>query len=286
MLAITAAAQDTAFYQNAEWAPDGKKIAAEVIIRSGKNFSFNSYIIDIATGGVEKKIANTVFPRWSPDGKYIAYSKMTGIKFNSDVWMMNVATGDTIQVTNVPSRNIGVSFSPDGKRICFSSDRGGNLNLYVTGIDGSNLQKITTDTFKYYNAVWSPKGDDIVYYRERGDNRDKVFMLNIKDGKEIKVTNDTLHDIYPGWLPNGKTIIYTFANPAVNNGDVRQIAVIDANGNNKHVIPGSAGAFFARVSADGKKIAFTKGVWPQDNIYIANIDGSNMQCVTCAGIKL
>ncbi len=280
VVAAKTIAQDSVFYQNVEWSPNGRKIVTETIKKITNGILFNSYIIDVSTGTVERKIANTVFPAWSRDGKYIAYSKMTGVKNGSDIWMMNITTGDTTQVTSVPSRNTGVSFSPDGKRVCFSSDREGNLNLYISGTDGTGLQKITTDTFKYYNAVWSPKKDEIVYFRERGDGRDKVFMLSLADKKEVKVTNDTLHNVYPSWLPNGKDITYAFSNPILND-DIRQIAIIGVNGSNKRIVPAIAGAFFARISADGKKIAFTKGKWPQSNIFIANIDGSNVQCLTC-----
>ncbi len=281
IIAAKTTAQDTTFYQNAEWSPDGRKIVTEAIKKSGNNISFESYIVNLATGAVERKIGAAVFPAWSPDGKYVAYSKRTGIKNGADIWMMNVATGDTQQLTNVPSGNSGVCFSPDGKRICFSSDRDGRNNLYVMGIDGSGLEKITVDTFRYYNPVWSPKTNEIVYYRERGDNKDKVFMMRLADKKEIKVTNDTLHDIYPGWMPGGKEIIYTFTDPSGSNTNGSQVAVVGVNGNNKRIIPGIAPAFFARVSADGKQIAFIRGRWPQNNIYIANMDGSNVQCMTC-----
>ena len=281
VIAVKTIAQDSIFYQNVEWSPNGGKIVTETIKKTTTGILFNSYIIDVNTGAVERKIANTVFPVWSRDGKYIAYSKMTGVKNGSHIWMMNITTGDTTQITDTPSRNTGVSFSPDGKRVCFSSDREGRLNLYVSGTDGTGLQKITTDTFKYYNAVWSPKKDEIVYFRERGDGRDKVFVINLADKKEVKVTDDTLHNVYPSWMPNSREIMYSFSNPAMD-GDTRQVAIINTNGGDKHIIPNTTGVFFARVSADGKKIAFTKGAWPQSNIYIVNIDGSNAQCLTCS----
>ncbi len=154
VVTIKTVAQDSTFYQNVEWSPDGKKLCTETMTREGNGINFQSYIINLDGNVIERKIANTVFPSWSPDGKHVAYSKITGIKNGSDIWMMNVATGDTAQLTNVPSRNTGVSFSPDGKKICFSSDRDGRPNVYAMNINGNGLEKITTDTFRYLNPVW------------------------------------------------------------------------------------------------------------------------------------
>ncbi len=284
MLTATSMAQDSTFYQNVEWSPNGKMFCTEAIIKQGRGVRFESYIINISGATIEKTVPGTVFPSWSPDGKYIAYSKLTGIKNGSDIWMMDVKTGDTTQLTNVPSRNTGVSFAPDGKRICFSSDRDGRQNVYVMNIDGSGLQKITTDTFKYYNPVWSPAGEKIVYYRERGDGHDKVCVTDLINKQEILVTNDTMHNIYPGWNPNGKAVIYAACYAAPHDETGRLIAQINISDNSKKFFPVTANAFFARISANGKKLAFIKGGFPKTDIYIADIDGKNVQCVTC-GLK-
>lgn len=273
-------AQDSVFYQNIEWSPGGKKIVTEVIFKNNSNLSFQVYILDLQPLAVERKISNAVFPVWSPDGTSVAYSKMTGVNHGSDIWMMNVKTGDSIQLTNVPSRNTGVTFSPDGKKICFSSDRNGGLNLFVMHVNGDSLQQITSDTVKYYNPVWSPVTDEIVYFRERGDGRDKVYMMNLSDRKEIKVTDDTLHDIYPSWLAGGKNILYTTTDPSDTNS-ISKLVQIDVQGKNRSVIQNTDGAHFSRASPGGKQVAYIKGNWPQTNIYISKSDGSKPECLTC-----
>jgi Tol biopolymer transport system component len=277
-------AQDSIFYQNAEWSPNGKEICTEVIRSSGPGFSFEGYIINVKEKAIDRKIFGASFPAWSPDGKFVAYSKRNTSPHGADIWLMNVVTGDTTQLMNDTSRNSGLSFSPDGKKICFSSDRDGGRNLYIMNADGSDIQRITFDTAGYYNPVWSPKGDKIVYYREVGDRRDKVWLLDIADKKERKVTDDTLHNTFPGWLPDGKTISYTSSDLFSKNRTPSQIAFIDADSHNKRVIP-NVTAFVSRVSPDGKKVAVIKGGWPASNIYIINIDGSDPVCITCNLIK-
>lgn len=273
-------AQDSIFCQNAEWSPDGKKICTQVIRRSGSNFPHEGYIINLDEKVIERKISGASFPVWSPDGKFVAYSKENNSMHGADIWLMNVVTGDTIRLTNDTLRNSGPGFSPDGKKICFSSNRDGGWHIYIMNADGSNIEKITFDTVRYFNPAWSPEGDKIVYYRERGDRRDKVYVLNLADKKEIKVTDDTLHNTYPGWLPGGKTIVYTCSDLFSKDHAASQIAFIDADGHNKRTVTDVTG-FFSRVSPDREKIAIIKGGWPVSNVYITNIDGSDPVCITC-----
>ncbi len=274
-------AQDTLFYQNVEWSPDGKKICTEVIRYGAGNFTYEGYIISIAELKIERKIDGAIFPAWSPGGKWIAYTKRNDSKRGADIWLLDAVTGKTKMLNSDTSRTGGMCFSPNGKQICFSSDRDRKRNLYLMNIDGTDVQRITFDSVAYYNPAWSPGGNKIIYFRERGDQRDKVYAIDMANKKETMVTDDTLHNTYPGWFPDGKKICYTASDPHGKDPEARQIVMMDINGKHKHFIANTNGAFNARVSPDRKEIAFINGHWPQSQIYIANINGSNVICITC-----
>jgi len=276
---IYCCAQDSVFYQNVEWSPDGKKICSEAILKKGNSISYSGFILNLKNNSIEKKIADATFPAWSHDGKWIGFSKVKNRL--SDIWLVNLKSGDSLQLTETHSRNTGLSFSPDSKKICFSSDRNGRLNLYIMKINGSDLEQITFDTVKYFNPVWNPKKNEIVYFREKGDGRDKIYKLNLSGKKEIKITDDSLHNYYPGWFPDGKRIIYTTINPG-DSGSYKQTAQIGYNEVNRKLIPNTKDRGFSRVSPKGEKIAFIQGNFPVNQIYISNIDGTNKKCITCS----
>ncbi len=64
------------------------------------------------------------------------------------------------------------SFSPDGNLIAFSSTRSGTKNIWVTQSASSQAIQVTNDTFSNKDPIWSPKGDELAFYSQRGTSPD------------------------------------------------------------------------------------------------------------------
>ncbi len=76
-------------------------------------------------------------------------------------------------------------------------------------IDGSNIKALTTDnTLAFYNPIWSPDGKKIVYYVEKGDNKDQIWTMNADGSDQKLLTNNIGHNFYPSWSADGKQIIF------------------------------------------------------------------------------
>jgi TolB protein len=73
-------------------------------------------------------------PRFAPDGRKVVFSLESG--GNTDIYLMDVATGAEQRLTNAPSIETAPSFSPDGSQIVFESDRSGSQQLYVMSANG------------------------------------------------------------------------------------------------------------------------------------------------------
>ncbi len=61
------------------------------------------------------------------------------------------------------------TFSPDGKMIAFSSTKSGTKNIWVTQTLSTNAIQVTNDAFSNVNPIWSPKGDEIAFFSDRGN---------------------------------------------------------------------------------------------------------------------
>ena len=82
---------------------------------------------------------------------------------NSDIYTMDLTTRVVEKITEHTSIDTSPSYSPDGKYICFNSDRSGLQQIYVMRSDGSNVKRITFGKGLYGTPVWSPRGDLIAF---------------------------------------------------------------------------------------------------------------------------
>lgn len=144
---------------------------------------------------------------WSPDGKKIVYRANHPVdsaevaQYRSllaqrlvrpskvELFIMNADGSDQRQITRLGGANFGPSWSPDGRRIIFSSNfrdpRSGNFDLYMIDPDGSGLEQITFDSGFDGFPAFSPDGRKLVWASSRGAQRrgeTNVFIADWRQG--------------------------------------------------------------------------------------------------------
>jgi TolB protein len=70
------------------------------------------------------------------------------------------------------------AWSPDGKRIAFTSARDGNLDIYVTHADGTNLRRVTTHPDRDDFPIWHPAGRQLLIVSEREGDSD-LYLVDV-----------------------------------------------------------------------------------------------------------
>lgn len=128
----------TAAYEAApDWSATGNKIVF-YSQRDDPNRDFRVAKSEIyamnADGSSQTRLthlnANSEYPRWSPDSKWIAFE--SDADGNIDLFLARAdGSGTPINVTRHPSKDSGAAWSPDGRRLVFSSDRDGDFDLYT-----------------------------------------------------------------------------------------------------------------------------------------------------------
>src|SRR5216117_710181 len=129
-----------------------------------------------------------------------------------DIYLMN-ANGTEIQrLTDHLAFDFWPSWSPDGTRIAFASDRASrpdtvNLDLYVMNADGTGLVRVTTDTALDDEPVWAPDGVRLAF-RSNRDGNDEIYVANDDGSGLMRLTTSPGHDVQPAWAPDGNKIAF------------------------------------------------------------------------------
>ena len=106
-------------------------------------------------------------PDVSPDGSRIAYVlssvDLDANKVTSQIWIVSTEGGPPRRLTNSLKKDRHPRFSPDGKRLLFESDRGGETQLWIIDIDGGEARPLTTLCTGAETGIWSPDGQSIAF---------------------------------------------------------------------------------------------------------------------------
>lgn len=161
-------------------------------------------------------------PAWSPGGdRLLVRSNRDAGHY--DVWSVRSSDGgDPVQLTQDAADDRYPALSPDGKRIVFRSDRGGDPDIWVMDSDGSNAVDLTAGTGLWESApAWSPDGRRIAFERVGlpGDpdvdatvaTTDEIWTMAADGSSQRRLTDNAAHDEGPGWSPDGTQIVFTSA---------------------------------------------------------------------------
>lgn len=201
----------------------------------------------------------------SPDGETLVFDVL------GDIYLLPRGGGETQRITSGLGYDFQPRFSPDGKRVLFTSDRGGTDNLWVIGTDGSDLRPLTSEKDEVVNSgAWSPDGDYVVARKRLTDYSSigtvELWLYHVSGGKGIRVTEKKeIPDANgPTFSPDGRWIVFAARgsryryNRNVHAG-IWQIRAYDREtGNIRPLTDGYGGSGRPQVSPDGKTLSFIR----------------------------
>ncbi len=146
-------------------------------------------------------------PVWSPDGKRLALVQGDR-RGNSDVVVLDVASGRVRRLTDSNCINTEPSWNPAGTQIAFTSDREGTPQVYLMEDDGSNVRKLTREGNYNASPAWSPNGSMIAYV-SRFEGKFDLFVYKLGEGKAYQVTTGVASAESPAWSPDERRLVFS-----------------------------------------------------------------------------
>ena len=189
---------------------------------------------------------------------------------------MNADGSNQTRLTNNAGSTSAASFSPDGGKIAFPSNREGNDEIYVMNADGSNQTRLTNNAANDFQPSFSPDGSKIAFSSDR-DGDGQIYVMNADGSNQTRLTDNTSNDYQPSFSPDGSKIVFV----SHRDGDPGEfgefeIYVMNADGSNQTRLTNSvAYELDPSFSPDGSKIAFSSDRDGSYQIYVMNADGSN-----------
>jgi len=192
--------------------------------KSGENDVL--YIFDVKTEKIIKSVRDDDLvlissPSWSNDGKYIVFTGVNKGGF-SDLYILNLMNDEIARLTNDLYDDRDPVFSPDGKKILFSSDRSSTkkYNLFLYDIESKVISYLTFGNENYYSPNWPVDGGKIffttdidgvlnVWAMDSTQYNEKKIFQNSFFKREIRKITDFTTSVYDPFFFDSDKIIFS-----------------------------------------------------------------------------
>ena len=277
------------------WSPDNREIvfASSFAARPEARQSSNSqlWIVTVASGEKRrletKGTGDAIQPNWSPNGHRIAYWGVDASKGSRrDIFTVAATGGQAAAVTDDPAIDWSPVWSPDGRYLYFSSDRGGSMNLWRVPIDEQSgrvlgpAEAISTPSPDSAQISLSRDGRRLAYVqRVATRNLQRIpFDATVEKtiGEPAWVTQGSKLAVMPELSPRGDLLAFFSLAPSQ-----EDIFVVAPDGSGlRQLTDDSYRDRVPRWSPDGQQVAFMSNRGGKYEIWTINQDGSGLRQAT------
>jgi dipeptidyl aminopeptidase/acylaminoacyl peptidase len=253
--------------------PDGASVAYEVQETDWKADAFTTSVWLADTGPDERRVVTRLVkrgavPRWSPDGKQLAFLADQGGR--QQIHLIGPRGGEARILTRGDSAVMHMAWSPDGRRIAFTAldpetperrarrDRDGDIvssdgdqrmtHLWLVNVPSDDTaakpaERLTRGSdFTVGEFGWSPEGKRIAFSASHetglvGLASADIYVLDVAAKVARRIVNAPGPDTHPIWSPDGRSLAYqSFAGKAEYSYRNHFVAVVPADGGEQRVL--------------------------------------------------
>ncbi len=267
------------------YSPDGGRIAIDAAWVGGSRI----WIVDAAGHNPQQITTETseavshLRPRWSPDGRRIAFLSLERTKF--DIRVVDLETKKITSITDDLFLDLNPEWSRDGRSLFFSSYRSGGLNLWRIGVDPDGApagppEQLTAGAGQDVELAVAPDGRRLAFAILRQNAN--LWRLPVDPatgaaaGPPQEVTATTREDSRGAWSPDGRRIAFNSDRQGSMN-----IWVLDVDtGSARQVTRGEGGDYQPSWALDGRRVVFFSTRSGNADIWSAAVETGALERLT------
>jgi len=263
------------------------RFCSEVIqYLTGHKGMFGSKIAFVSTGSGNKEIYScefdgyypqqitrnhgiSLFPAWSSDGRYVAYTSYKGGK--PDLYIKNLAEMQEVSVAE-KGINITPAWVPGKFELAAALSFSGDQEIYLLTGTGKIIKRLTRMRGSDLSPTWSPDGKKFAFVSTRS-GKPQIYIKDMASGRARRLTYQGSYNTQPNWSPRGDKITYSSMVDGRHN-----IFVIDVDGFEPLQLTYDSGDNEAPSwSPDGSMIAFSSNREGPYRIYVMTAFGTDQR---------
>ena len=263
------------------------RFCSEVIqYLTGSRGVFASKIAFVSTGSGNKEIyscefdgynpqqltrnhAITLFPAWSSNGRYLAYTSYKQGK--PDLFIKNLAEMQEISIAK-KGLNITPAWVPGKFELAATLSFSGDQEIYLLTGSGKIIKRLTNMQGSDISPAWSPASKKLAFVSNRSGNP-QIYIQNMDSGKVRRLTYEGNYNTQPNWSPRGDKIVYASFGDNHHN-----IFVIDVEGRQPIQLTYESGDNEAPSwSPDGSLIVFSSTREGPSRLYVMTASGTDQR---------